>query len=764
MARARDPTFSLPVAADGAETLMVLAACAFLAGCCALLSLTELPNGQVVAAWPVLALALGFAASWWDASARLGDRLEPSLEGRTLTVSGAVISVPQLRADGVRFRFATDRTAGVPSHIELTWYEPGWQPLPAERLTLDVRLRRPRGFSNPGGMDQEARLLREGIGATGYVRTATREGRQWPDVLRRPVLVARGAIYQAIREALGERPATGIVAGLAVGLQDALSREQWRALARSGTSHLMAISGMHIGMLAAVVAWTTARVQRWRQRRGALGSQRDAAVAAGALTALGYALLAGWSVPTQRTVIMIAVAAAALRLRRRVGAADALALGALAVLLWDPLAPLAVGFWLSFVAVAVILFVGTGYVREPGVLVGFTRVQMAVTIGLVPVLAGAFGSISLVSAAVNAVAIPLYTLVIVPAILVCTTVLLLAPDAGAAALGAVAALIEFTWPLIEAPASLPLASWGTASLPVAGWIALAAGAAAALAPLPPAGRIAGVLMVAVLGAWRASPPAPGAVHFALLDVGQGLAAVVQTRRHVLVYDTGPAFRSGTDTGLLVVEPYLRSRGVRRVDVLVASHDDDDHAGGAASVSTLLRVQHRVASGRALDRLGHVQPCRAGQQWTWDGVRFEWLHPADPLPPDDNDRSCVLAVHAGQRLIMLTGDVERIAEQQMLERGLPGPADVLVVPHHGSRTSSSTALVRASRPRWALVPAGHRNRWGFPAPAVVDRWRAAGAKVLLTSDSGAIEFDVVPGRPLDPPSRWRRAHARSWTDQ
>jgi competence protein ComEC len=756
---------------------MVLAACAFLAGCCASLLLAELPGGEVVAAaialatvtalatraWPVLALALGFAAAWLDVSARLHERLDPSLEGRTVTVRGTVSSVPQLRSGGVRFRFATVPAAGIPPLVELTWYEPEWRPLPAERLELEVRLRRPRGFSNPGGMDQEARLLREGIGATGYVRTARRAGRGWRDVLRRPVLVARGEIYDAIRVALGERPATGIVGGLAVGLQDALSREQWRALARSGTSHLMAISGMHIGMLGVVAAWVAGRVQRWRQRRGALGSQRDAAVTAGTLAALGYALLAGWSVPTQRTVIMIAIAAAALRLRRRVGAADALALGAIAVLAFDPLAPLAVGFWLSFVAVAVILFVGTGHVREPGILAGFTRVQMAVTIGLVPVLAGAFGSVSLVSAVVNAAAIPLYTLVIVPAILIGTALTLVAPAAGAAALGAVASLIELTWPLIEEPAGWLHATWGTASLPVAGWMVLVAGAVAALAPLPAPGRIAGVIMVVSLSAWRAVPPVHGAVHFALLDVGQGLSAVVQTRRHVLVYDTGPAFRSGTDTGLLVVEPYLRSRGVRTIDMLVASHDDDDHAGGAASVAQMLNVNERVASGRALDPLGHVRHCRAGQHWTWDGVRFDWLHPVEPLLPGDNDRSCVLAIRVGSRLIVLTGDVEKPAEQQLLDRGLPGPADILVVPHHGSRTSSSARLVAAVRPRWALVAAGHRNRWGFPAPAIVERWRASGAELLLTSNSGAIEFDVVPGLPLDPPLQRRLAHARAWTD-
>jgi competence protein ComEC len=756
---------------------VVRSACAFLAGCCAVLSLAVLPAGSTVAtgiaaaaliaavlrAWPILMLALGFGAAWHEVSDRLSQRLAPTLEGQTISIRGSVSSVPQLRADGVRFRFAPDAADGIPPLIELTWYEPEWRPRAAERLALDVRLRRPRGFSNPGGMDQEARLLRDCVGATGYVRGARSEGRGLRDVLRRPVLVARGEVYDAIRAALGERPATGIVAGLSVGLQDALSREQWRALARSGTSHLMAISGMHIGMQAAVAAWVAARIARWRQRRGALGAQRDAAVVAGTLTALAYALLAGWSVPTQRTVLMIALVGVALRVRRRIGVADGLALGSLAVLALDPLAPLAIGFWLSFVAVAVILFVGTGHVRQPGVLSGFAQVQLAVTIGLVPVIAGGFGSVSLVSAAVNAVAIPLYTLVIVPLVLLGTAAVLVAPAAGTATLGAVAWLIEAPWPLIDAPAALPFAVSGMATLPVTGWLLLTAGALAALAPLAMPGRLAGLLIVIALGLWRPVPPEHGALRLAVLDVGQGLATVVQTRRHVLVYDTGPLFRSGTDTGLLVVEPYLRSRGIRRVDLLVASHDDDDHVGGAASLSALLDVRARVASGRALDALGSVTRCRAGQGWEWDGVRFQWLHPGDPLPPGDNDRSCVLEVRAGSRTFLLAGDAERLAEQQMLDRGLAGPVDVVVVPHHGSRTSSSAAFVAALTPRWAVVSAGYRNRWGFPAASVVERWETAGAQVPRTSDSGAIEFDVNPDRPLDPPSRWRIDHPRPWAD-
>jgi competence protein ComEC len=756
---------------------VVRLAIAYLVGTSALLVLPELPQGPVVLlgvgvaaitvvrrrAWPLLAIAIGFGAAWTAARERLDDRLDPALEGRTLTVRGVVASVPQTLPNGLRFQLATRSAPGVPSLIEVTWYEPPWRPRAAERLALEVRLRRPRGFSNPGGGDAEARLLREHIGATGYVRSASSEGRDRGDVVRRPVLVARGRVHEAIRAVLGERPAAGIAAGLAVGLQDALSREQWRELARSGTSHLMAISGMHIGMLAAVAAWLAARVQRWRQRRGARGTTRDAAVLAAAVTAVGYALLAGWSVPARRTAIMIGLLALALRSRRRVGGAQALAAGALTVLALDPLAPLAVGFWLSFGAVAVILLATTGEVSRQGTVREFGRVQLAVSVGLVPMLVGGFGQISLVAPLVNLVAIPLYTLVVVPSVLLASACAVIAPEPGALALRGVAWLIESTWPVVAVPAHWPYACWGVAALPIAGWVTLVGGAIAAVAPLPAPGRVAGLLIVAATCAWCASPVAPGAVHFALLDVGQGLAVVVETRRHVLIYDTGPSFRSGTDTGLLVVEPYLRSRGRRRVDLMVASHDDNDHSGGAASLSRLLDVGALAASGHALDRLGPVQPCRAGHQWVWDDVRFDWLHPGESLLPRDNDRSCVLRVRAGPYTILLMGDAEALAEREMLGRGVVDRADLVVVAHHGSRSSSTEAFVAQTRPRWALVSAGYRNRWGFPAASIVERWRDAGAQIASTAHSGAIEFELMPREALAAPREWRVVRRRWWQD-
>jgi competence protein ComEC len=756
---------------------MVSSAIAFLGGVCSLLVLDSVPRGAVVAAFLAaatllaatmhcrlpLVFALGLAWCWSDAGARLAGRLDPALEGRSVELRGTVASVPQVLEGGTRFRLATEPAAGVPSDVELTWYEPDFVPRAAERLSVVARLRRPRGFANPGGSDQEARMLREGIGATGYVKSAASDGRSWQDLMRRPVTVARDAVARGIRESLGQRPATGIVAGLAVGLQDALSREQWRELARSGTSHLMAISGMHIGMFGAVAGWLASRVQRWRQRRGALGVKRDAAALVGTCAAFGYSLLAGWSVPTQRTMIMIALVAIALLLRRRVGPANSLALGAITVLALDPLAPLAVGFWLSFGAVAAILLASSGVLGKTTATTGFAEAQLAVTVGLVPVLAASFGNVSLVSALVNIVAIPLYTLLVVPAVLLATTAVLVLPAAGKVALGCVAWLIEFTWPLISVPAAWPLATWGIAALPAWGWIALVAGATAAILPLPAPGRVAGAVIVCAMCAWRPAAPAVGAAHFALLDVGQGLAAVVETRRHVLVYDTGPEFRSGTDTGVLVVEPYLRSRGVRKIDLLVASHDDGDHTGGAESLARLVPIRSLAASGHALDRLGRVEPCRAGRRWNWDGVEFEWLHPGPSLLAKDNDRSCVLRVRIGAHALLLTGDVQLEGEAQLLERGPAVAADVVVVPHHGSRTSSGTGLVTATRARWALVSAGYRNRWGFPASSVVDRWSSVGAEMVSTATAGAVEFDLRPDRPALAPEEWRLAHRRLWQD-
>jgi len=716
---------------------------------------------------------VGFWLTALQLDAGLADRLDPALEGRAVRVRGVVTSVPQGTLDVLKFRVSPlpdGDSRSLPRLIELTWYDAPTRVEAAETLALEVKLRRPRGFANPGGRDNEARMLRDHVGASGYVRSGERLGRESSAAFKYPVLLARSQVASIIRDALGDRPSAGIVAGLAVGLQDALSRDQWLQLSRSGASHLMAISGLHIAMVAAVFAWLGGRVQRFRQGRGATGATRDASVVAAAIAALGYSLLAGWSVPTQRTMVMIACGAAALLLRRRIGVADGLGICVVGVLLLDPLAALAPGFWLSFGAVAVILYGATGHVRPLGPIRSYLLVQVVVTLGLVPVLAGSFGSVSLVSALVNLYAIPLYTLLIVPAVLISCGVAMIAEVTGAVMLDLTGRLIESTWPLIEVPASWPLATWSIAGLDGIAWIALVLGALAALSPLPRLGRVTGGVLVAAACLWRPALVPEGAARVTILDVGQGLSVVVETRGHTLVYDTGPAFRTGSDTGQLVVVPFLRARGIRNLDRVVVSHDDDDHKGGAGSVLVLMGAG-AVTLGPSLpaDALDGSRAqlirdtCRRGEAWSWNGVGFRWVHPGNVGYQRDNDSSCVLLVSAGGHTALVTGDIEAEAERDMVRAGALAAVDVVVVPHHGSRTSSTQDFVTTVRPRWAVYAVGHRNRWNFPVRGVVERWEQVGARGVRTSDSGAITFELASGRALAPPMEWRREHPRPWRD-
>lgn len=758
-------------------------AAGFVAGCGGVLLLPQLPSIWVLVAVAItavlivrtslgavpLAAVVGAVYCCLSAQARLADRLHPDLDGELAYLVGTVVSVPQATQGNIRFRFRPDDRQRYPALLELTWYEAQWRPRSAERLRIEAKLRRPRGFANPGGSDNDGRMLRDGVGGTGYVRSLGRLPDRPRDHWWYPVLLARDHVAITLRRILGDRPATGIVAGLSVGLQDALSREQWLALARSGTSHLMAISGLHIAMVAAVAGWLTGLLQTWRQRRGSQSTRRDAVTLVAMLTAAGYSALAGWSVPTQRTMVMIMVAFLAMRSRRQPGMADSFALCAVAVALFDPLALLAAGFWLSFGAVAAILYATAGAVRRPTLMRSYLHVQLAVTLGLTPVLIGCFGSLSLIAALVNLVAIPLYTLLIVPAVLLSTAVALCADAPGKVLLEATAALIETTWPLIAVPASWPLATWSVASPSPWGWILLLLGTVGALSPLPVRGRLAGAVLVLIGCCWRPPPLPQGALRLSVLDVGQGLAVVAQTRSHVLVYDAGPSFRSGTDTGMLVVLPFLVARGIRAIDRLVVTHDDDDHKGGAQSVLQSMPVR-TLTVGPSVRRLAvpprhpatRVINCHRGGRWRWDGVEFAWLHPGATRLEGDNDTSCVLRVSVGEHSFLLTGDIEAAAEAQLVQAGLDS-VDVVVAPHHGSKTSSSAAFVEATSPRWIIYTVGYRNRWGFPRPQVVSRWEQAGAQGLLTSTSGTIEFLVRPKAALAPPAEWRLAQHRFWQD-
>ncbi|CAN5191914.1 DNA internalization-related competence protein ComEC/Rec2 [soil metagenome] len=750
-------------------------AASFFAGAALLNLLPELPHAVVPAALAIpallvfrkpragcllLAAATGFAWAWSHAAWRLADRLDPALEGQDLTLRGAVVSLPA-PTRGIRFDFApSPRASGVPKRLRLTSYDADVRPGAGERWQLVVRLRAPRGFMNPGGLDYEALLFREGIGASGYVRASPANRRLDRRGARAAVLELRRRIVEAMSAALGERPALGVLCGLGVGARERVTPEQWAVFARTGTSHLMAISGLHIGLVAALALFAIRRL--WRLLPGL--ARRVAAADAGAIAALcaagAYAMLAGFTIPTRRALIMLAVVLGMSLLRRRFRPAQHWCTALLLVLVLDPLAPAAPGFWLSFAAVAVIAssIAGSSSSRTTR-WTQYGRVQWILFVGLAPFTLWIFGRAPLVAPLVNLVLIPLFSLVVIPLTLIGIALLMIAPPLAQTAWQVAAWLFETSWPVMQWAAALewpfaghpPLSALMTA-LPALLWIV----ASGALPGLPAAYAAMLPLVLA-----RPAAPSPEDFRLTVLDVGQGLAAVVRTHRHVLVYDAGPAFFSGSDTGTLVVLPYLASQGIHRIDALVISHGDTDHAGGARAVLDALSPPRLFAGKPVAARIGRrATPCRTGLRWRWDGVAFEILHPPGDGRFAGNDASCVLRVSGAGGSALLPGDIERPAEAALAAGDID--ADIVVVPHHGSATSSSTALIEATHSAYAVVSAGYRNRWGFPKPEISRRWARAGATVLDTASSGAITFEVGAAGGVGQPRLHRHEARRYWT--
>jgi competence protein ComEC len=744
---------------------------ALLVGHCGLHSLADLPPcrpwGWLLAAailaalavrvYVIAALLLGFAWAWGHAAARLAEDLPTALEGRDLEVFGYVASIPDVRCGDAQFAFdVVQAAAGVPPRIRLSWYRCPSALSAGEPLRLVVRLKRRNGFANPGGFDYEGHLFREGIGASGYVRRSAGEVTSRHIPMRYAVLRLRAWLSQRIEGAVASSPMLGIVQGLAIGDTRSMSSAQWRTFAATGTTHLMAISGLHISLLAALAAALGGTIVRWpgAQRRG--WAARHGQVVAGVGAALAYSALAGMSIPTQRTLIMLCIFFAARAWRRSLAPMHALGLALIAVLSIDPFAPLAVGAWLSFGAAAIILVTVVGRVEPPGVIGEFARVQWAITVGLLPILLSAFGGVSLTSVLANAVAVPLFTLIVVPLVLLGTLAAAIHPAAGDFVLALPVGVLEASWPAFDWLGRLEGGYRFLPQVPLPILAALTAGVVSLVLPGILATRIAGVLLCLPLLLYRPSAPPQGTFELVVLDVGQGLAVVVRTAHRILLYDAGPAFRGGRDAGELAVVPYLRARGIRAIDLLMVSHGDLDHRGGVKSVAASLPVG-RALVGPSLQAAGAAR-CERGQRWTWDGVAFEVLHPSAGSSSSDNDSSCVLRIASRSGSALLTGDVQAEAESALVRRGLTR-TDVIVVPHHGSRTSSGAAFVDSVGAARALISAGYRNRWNLPSEDVLERWRRRGARTYVTADSGALEVSFSDEGPRV--REYRREHRRYW---
>lgn len=766
---------------------MIPIALAVLIGTVCLQLLPSLPSPWLRGLLPVLVILLawkprtrivaaclaGFLWAAGHADHRLAADLPADLEGRDLQVRGAVVSLPEIddRATRFLFQIQTSRSAtqwlASPRTVRLSWYDA--PPLHAgQGWRFTVRLKRRHGFQNPGGFDYEGWLSQNGVAATGYVRNGE-DARPSPAADADDVFLRlRNTVDQRLRTALLDVPHSGLLRALTLGLDDGIPAAQWDVFRTTGTGHLVAISGMHISL----VAGLGFAGMRWLWSRGAsltcrLAAPRAAAIAAMLLATL-YSVLAGFGIPTRRAWIMVLVLLSGVLLGRPTRPGHSLALALLAVLLFDPFAVLSPGFWLSFVAVAIIFarliprrVVGRGFTaRLRGESHELLRLQWALSLGLLPLTLLFFGQLGWVAPLANLLAVPWTTLLLMPLVFAGLFVLYPLPALAHALFAAAGWAATRMDELLGVLAGLPGTRLGMPVVPL--WVSLMActGVALLLMPRGTPRRALGWFMVLPLAVWSPPRPGTGAVWFTLLDVGQGLAAVVRTREHTLVYDAGPRFSADFDAGEAVVVPFLAAQGIRQVDTLIVSHGDNDHRGGAASLDARLPAFHVLTSVPRFIDWRYAKRCVAGQDWTWDGVRFRMLHPRADSSMDENDNSCVLQVETvnGERLL-LPGDIEAAAERELVARyGAALRSDIVVAPHHGSRTSSTAAFIRAVAPRAVLIPAGHRNRYGFPHPTVTARYRGFGARLWRTGASGALHIrlgEAAAGSPEGERQRTRR---------
>ena len=714
-------------------------------------------------------IIVGVVWASWRGAAGMDARLPRTLEGRDFVVTGAIADLPQVRSGASTFTLRVEhatldgRPMSLHGQLTVAWYDSA-PALPAcSHWRLLLRLKRPRGLIDPSGSDSERSALERGIIATGYVREDAQNGQ----VGTAPFCIngVREAISRGIAARVHDPHDAALLQAFSVGDTRGLQQDDWDVARANGVSHLIAISGFHVGVAAVFGVWLTMLLYAIWPRFGWRLPRPQAQAAAALLVAGIYTALAGFGLPTVRTLLMIAVLAVARFVRRGGGGVQSLALAMTSILLIDPLSVLAPGFWLSFVGVLFLMLClqarGRGlraFLHE------LSAGQMVMTVSLLPLSLWFFGEASLVGALSNLIAVPLISFVIVPCALLGVLLMAACPPLATPVLWLAAQMAHAQWWLLEQTATWPGAHWYLPT--VQPWALLLAllGAAWLFTPRGVPLRWLGLLLFLPLLLPSRQRPAEGAFQAWVLDVGQGLSVIVRTRGHVLVYDAGARYPSGYDLGESVVVPSLHALGMDRVDRLMISHGDNDHAGGAAAVAQAF-PEAALYAGEPERMSIEMQACHVGQNWQWDGVRFRVLSP----PPGatvrrDNARSCVLMIEGMGGVLVLPGDIGSDVEATVAAQWPKAQQPtVLVVPHHGSRSSSSPVFVAAVAPRIAIVSTGWRNPFGHPHPEVVQRYETAGIPLLDTAKLGAVALVFPNDAPPRVASLARLASRRYWRE-
>ena len=700
-----------------------------------------------------LVFVVGLLLATFTAINLLDNRLNTQWEGEEILVQGRVANVPNYREDGVRFLFNIDQAFLIDNSLKdtkisnqiklkgivrLAWYKHQLPVNAGEQWQLKVRLKRPSGFMNPGGFDYEKWLFTERIIATGYIRQSEQLNKRLEQSPWWSINHWRQTIHESIQSGVENKSSAAVLSALVVAVRTKLDDRQWQLLQQSGTTHLVAISGLHIAVVAAFAFFPIMFIWRLFPVLNEKIPLKVAGGVMGVVFALLYAMLAGFTLPTQRALLMVVIGLWGLVSRRNYSSSTILSVALILVLILDPLAAMTISFWLSFLAVALILIFLKRQKQKPRFMI--VKLQVMLSLAMLPLTLLFFGTASLTSPIANLLAIPWVSLIVVPISLLGLMAIPFSTFISDNLFYFAAVAIEILFKGLALLNESDLAKFSPAEIPVAYLILAFLGLLFLLLPKGFPARWLGLLLMIPAILFSPSKPKQGEFTFTMLDVGQGMASAIQTAKHNLVYDTGTRVSDSFDIGKLVVAPYLRSKGISTLDKLIVSHEDNDHRGGAKYLTQTLQINEIISSDTTILNNHTVKACIADQHWQWDGVDFDVLSPPQHYPQNDNNRSCVLRISNAHHSLMLTGDIEKLSEGNLLNNYDSGlKSEVMSVPHHGSKTSSSTEFIKSVSPKIALITAGYRSRFGHPKAEVVKRYQTMGVKLMDTVSSGAISL-------------------------
>jgi competence protein ComEC len=714
-------------------------------------------------------LLFGFTYSACFALMVMSWKLPNSMIKQTVTIEGTIASIPKIEKDGLRFLFDFT-TLTMPDHkivvkpttVSLTWREPKQALIAGSQWRLQVQLKPIHGKQNPGSVDYEAWALAKGIRAQGHIIQTLANQLLHTVNPRYFLLRLRQIIYTKINNDVLPREKSPWLLALIIGERQGIAADDWQILRRTGTNHLMAIAGLHIGLVSGLIymlvtyCWSRIYVLVLY-----LPAKVAAAISA-AIVGIGYSALAGFSIPTMRACLMLILATSAIITNRFSNAKNVWALTLVLVLLINPLSVLEQSFFLSFFSIALIIYTMSGRLSVSGWWWKWGRVQWVLSLGLAPLTLWFFQETSLISMLANTIAIPWLGLTILPLALLASLLLFIVPSIALSLFYLVDKNLHLLWGFLSYMSHLPLSSW---EMTIAnGWQLYSAelGILILVSPLPIIFRYYGIIFILAILLNDTPKPQRGEVWFSILDVGQGLATVVQTKHHVLLYDVGMKLNEHYDMGKQIMLPYLKYLQVKKINTVVISHGDIDHRGGFDAVRENYPIKQIKTSAYMLLTDNRASLCQAGQAWQWDGVNFKFVAPID-YSRKANNNSCVLRIDNGQYSIMLPGDIEQATENAMLKYASQlFPVSIMLAPHHGSKSSGSKAFIQASHAQYVVYAVGYLNRYHFPHPNVDRLYQEIGAKRLNTSACGMIFFKLSKHDPIQVNS-YRRDHNHYWSD-